>query len=138
MFTQLSNLNWISVLIAFFAYFILGAMWFAILFKKSYAISLDKENKLPAKPAPLFIIGPAVCSLVSTIATAILLYALGINSYSGAIEFGLIIGVGFLVANTFNIAINPNMPYPLHYGIISGLYHLVGILIVCVIVVAMK
>ena len=138
MITQLTNLNWLSVLVAFMAYFFLGGMWFAFLFKKQYAISLGKENGLPAKPAPLFIIGPAVCSLIITIATAILLNALGIHTYGQAIEFALIIGAGFLVANTFNIAINPNMPYPLHYGIISGLYHLVGILMVCVIVVAMK
>jgi uncharacterized membrane protein len=138
MITQLINLNWISVLVAFVAYFLLGGMWFAFLFKKQYAISLGKENNLPEKPAPLFIIGPAVCSLIITIATAVLMYALNINTYGQAIEFALIIGVGYLVANTFNIAINPNMPYPIHYGIISGLYHLVGILIVCIILVAMK
>lgn len=138
MITQLSNLNWISVLIAFVAYFILGALWFTIFFKKQYAISLGKENQLPAKPAPIFIIGPAICSLVITIATAILIYALGITSYGQAIEFALLIGVGYLVANTINIAINPNMPNPIHYGIISGAYHLTGILIVSIILVAMK
>ena len=46
--------------------------------------------------------------------------------------------ISVLVANTSNIAINPNRPNPLHYGIISGLYHLVGILLVCIILVAMK
>jgi hypothetical protein len=138
MLTQLANLNWISVLVSFFAYFFLGGIWFTLLFKKQYAISLGKENKLPEKPAPLFIVGPAICSLIITIATAVLMYALGIDSYGGAIGFALVAGVGYLVANTFNIAINPNMPNPLHYGIISGLYHLVGILLVCIILVAMK
>jgi Protein of unknown function (DUF1761) len=138
MISQLSNLNWVGVLVAFVAYFMLGAMWFTLLFKKQYAISLGKENNLPEKPAPIFIIGPAICSLLITLASAILIYALGINSYSQAIEFALLVGIGFLVANTFNIAINPNMPYPLHYGIISGLYHLVGIFIVSIVLVAMK
>jgi hypothetical protein len=138
MMSQLSNLNWVGVLVAFFAYFFLGAIWFTFFFKKQYAISLGKENALPEKPAPIFIIGPAICSIIITITSAIMMYALGINTYNQAIEFALIIGIGFLVANTFNIAINPNMPFPLHYGIISGLYHLVGILIVCIILVAMK
>jgi len=138
MITQLSNLNWISVAFAFVAYFILGALWFTLFFKKQYAISLGKENALPEKPAPIFIIGPAICSLIITITSAILIYALGINSYGQAIEFALIIGVGYLVANTVNIAINPNIPNPIHYGIISGAYHLVGILIVSIILVAMK
>lgn len=138
MISQLSNLNWISVLIAFVAYFILGALWFTLLFKKQYAISLGKENDLPQKPAPIFIIGPAICSLVITIASALLIYALNLSSISSAIEFALVVGLGFLVANTINIAINPNMPRPMHYGIISGAYHLTGILIVSIILVAMK
>jgi len=138
MISQLSNLNWISVLVAFVAYFILGALWFTLLFKKQYSISLGKENALPEKPSPIFIIGPAICSLIITITTAILIYALRINSSGEAIEFAFTIGVGYLVANTVNIAINPNMPNPIHYGIISGAYHLVGILIVSVIIFAMK
>lgn len=138
MIYQISNLNWISVLVAFFAYFFLGAMWFTALFKKTYSVSLGKENQLPAKPAPIFIIGPAICSLVITIASAILMSALGIDNFGKAIEFAFVIGIGFLVANTINIAINPNIPRPIHYGIISGAYHLVGIIIVCTILVAMK
>jgi len=138
MINQFTNLNWISVLIAFAAYFVLGALWFTVFFKKQYAISLGKENQLPDKPAPIFIIGPAVCSLVITLASAVLIYALNIGTSGAAIEFALVVGVGFLVANTVNIAINPNMPRPIHYGIISGAYHLAGILIVSMIVVMMK
>jgi hypothetical protein len=138
MISQITNLNWISVLIAFVAYFLLGALWFTLFFKKQYAISLGKQNQLPEKPGPIFIIGPAICSFVITIASAILIYALNISNISAAVEFALVIGIGFLVANTINIAINPNMPRPIYYGIISGSYHLVGILIVSIILVAMK
>ncbi|RDC62423.1 DUF1761 domain-containing protein [Adhaeribacter pallidiroseus] len=138
MMSQLANINWISVLIAFVAYTILGGVWFTVLFKKQYAISLGKENELPAKPAPIFIIGPAVCSFIITITSALLLYALGLDTYSQAMGFAFIVGGGYLVANTFNIAINPNIPYPIHYGIISGAYHLVGIFIVSIVLVAMR
>ncbi|HEY5824478.1 MAG TPA: DUF1761 domain-containing protein [Cyclobacteriaceae bacterium] len=138
MINQLTNLNWIGVLIAFVAYFFLGAAWFTLLFKKQYAISLGKENSMPEKPAPIFIIGPALCSLVITIASALLMHALNIGTYGQAIEFAFIVGVGYLVANTINIAINPNMPNPIHYGMISGAYHLAGILMVSIILVAMK
>jgi len=138
MISQLTNLNWISVLVAFAAYFILGALWFTLFFKKQYAASLRKENQLPEKPASIFIVGPAICSWVITVAGAVLIYALDINEISTAIEFAFIVGLGFLVANTINIAINPNMPHPIRYGIISGAYHLVGILIVSIILVAMK
>lgn len=107
-------------------------------FKKQYAISLGKENQLPQKPAPIFIIGPAICSLVITIATALLMHVINVIMVSKALEFSFIIGIGFLVANTINIAINPNMPRPIHYGIISGFYHLTGIILVCFILVMMQ
>jgi hypothetical protein len=137
MMSQLANLNWISVLLAFVAYFLLGALWFTLFFSKQYKFSLGRENEtLPNKP--IFIVGPALCSLVITIASAILFYALKISSVGDAVEFAFLIGIGYLVANTINIAINPNIPRPILYGIISGAYHLVGILIVSMILVAMK
>ncbi|MEO6286939.1 MAG: DUF1761 domain-containing protein [Dyadobacter sp.] len=138
MFNVLADIAWLSVLSAFLAYFILGALWFTLLFTKPYHISLGRENDTQQKPAPIFIIGPAVCCLIITMATAVLMYALKIDSYENALTFAFIIGIGFLVANTINIAINPNIPRPLLYGLISGSYHLAGIIIVCVILVAMK
>ena len=107
-------------------------------FKKQYAISLGKENSMPSKPAPIFIIGPAICSLVITITTAILMSVLQVTTYGQAVELAALVGLGYLVSNTINIAINPNMPRPIHYGLISGGYHLTGILIVCIILVIMK
>ena len=138
MFNVLANISWLSVLIAFVPYFILGALWFTLLFSRKYKISLGIENDPQQKPAPIFIIGPALCCLVITIASAILIYALKIDSYEDALIFAVIIGVGYLVANTVNIAINPNIPRPMLYGLISGAYHFVGILIVCIVLVAMK
>lgn len=137
MISQFVNLNWIGVLLAFAVYFVLGALWFTLFFSKPYKISLGKENET-LHNKPVFIAGPALCSLVITLASAVLLYALNIQSFSGAVEFSLVIGIGFLVANTVNIAINPNIPRPVLYGIISGAYHLVGILLVNIILIAMK
>lgn len=134
---QLQNLNWISVLLAFVAYFVLGALWFTAFFSKPYKISLGRENEI-LENKPIFIIGPAVCSLVITIATAVLIYTLQIATVSGALEFSLFIGIGYLFAYTLNIAINPNIPRPILYGIITGTYHLIGIGIVSTILISMK
>jgi uncharacterized membrane protein len=138
MFNVLAEIAWLSVLLAFAPYFLLGALWFTLLFTRQYKISLGRENDIQQKPAPIFIIGPALCCLVITVASAILIYALKIDSYEDALIFAAIIGLGFLVANTVNIAINPNIPRPLLYGLISGAYHFVGIVLVCIILVAMK
>jgi len=137
MINQLANLNWISVVLAFVAYFVLGALWFTALFSKWYKISLGRDNEtLPNKP--IFIIGPALCTLVITLANALLLYTLNISTLGDAIGFALLVGVGYLVANTVNIAINPNIPRPILYGIISGSYHLTGIVMATTILFVMK
>ena len=140
MFTVLSTINWLSVLAAFVAYFLLGALWYLLLFPKAYQASLGKTYEPDAKQnqEPLYIIGPAVCALVITITCAILLYALHITSYGNALAFALLVGAGYLFTNTVNIAINPNIPRPFFYGLITGSYHLVGMLLVNLILVAMK
>lgn len=134
----LTDMNWISVLIAFVAYFMLGGLWFTTFFSKPYRVSLGKEHEPQGKLAPIFIVGPAVCCLVITFASALLIYSMNVNSLEGAMLFAMIVGIGFLVANTVNIAINPNIPRPILYGIISGVYHLVGISIVSSVLVLMK
>lgn len=137
MISQLVHLNWIAALFAFVAYFALGALWFTILFSKPYKISLGRENETLSNNL-IFIVGPALCTLVITLASTVFIYALNISTFGGALEFALIIGIGYLVANTINIAINPNIPRPILYGLISGSYHLVGISIVSIIVVWLK
>lgn len=134
----LSAINWVGVLAAFAGYFFLGPLWYMIFFKKPYAVSLGRENETPQNPGPLFVVGPAVCSLVITTTSALLMNVLGIDSYAAALEFALVVGVGYLVSNTVNIAINPNIPRPILYGAVSGAFHLVGIVIACSVLYAMK
>lgn len=138
MIHSFSDLNWFGVLLAFVAYFFLGALWFTLLFKKPYMKSLGRENEQQQNLAPIFFIGPAICTFIITLTSAILMNTLNIDSYEHALIFALTIGFGYLVANTVNIAINPNIPRPLLYGAISGAYHLVGISIASIILVAMS
>ena len=138
MFNVLSNINWLSVLIAFIAYFLLGALWYMQLFPRLYKMSLGKANETLQNQSPLYVVGPGLCVLVVVVASAILFYALGIDSYGTALMFALLIGIGFLVSNTTNIAINPNIPRPLLYSFITSTYHLVGITLTSLILVAMR
>jgi Protein of unknown function (DUF1761) len=138
MITGISDLNWLGVLLAFVPYFFLGALWFTFLFKKQYMISLGRENDQQQSLAPIFFVGPALCTFIVTLTSAILMNALNIESYENALMFAVIVGFGYLVANTVNIGINPNIPRPLLYGAISGSYHLVGILMVSIILVSMR
>ncbi|PJZ84661.1 DUF1761 domain-containing protein [Leptospira harrisiae] len=123
----LSHLDWIAIGLAFFVYSFLGYFWFTILFEKLYRTSLGKENETPESLAFLFVFGPMVCMLIITITTAVLFSVLQVQQTIDALVWGSLFGFGFLTANTFNIAINPNIPRPILYGAISSAYHLVGI-----------
>ncbi len=138
MFNVLSDINWLSVLVAFIAYFLLGPLWYLFLFPKQYRISLGKAPDAQLSQDPIYIVGPAVCTLAITLTSTVLLYALNSTTYNDAVSFTVLVGVGYLVANTINIAINPNIPRPFLYGVITGSYHLIGTLLVSVILIAMK
>lgn len=138
MIKQLSILNWWAVLVAFLPYTILGALWFTLLFVRPYKVALGKANQSLNNKEPIYMVGPMICTFMITLATAILIYVLNIQTTGGAIEFGLVVGLGYLVANTVNIAINPNIPHPIQYGLITGSYHLVGIIMTSIIIVLMR
>lgn len=138
MLNVLAAINWLSVLVAFVVYFVFGALWYMFLFPKPYRISLGRNADEPQSENSLYIVGPAVCALIITITSAVLLYALNVNSYGAATLFAMVVGVGYLFTNTVNIAINPNIPRPFLYGLITGSYHFIGMLLVNLILFAMR
>jgi hypothetical protein len=140
MFNLLSSINWLGVAAAFAAYFLLGPVWYLGLFPKAYRAALGKENEPETgqSQSALYIVGPAVCTLFITLTCAVLLDALHIDTYRNALRFALLVGLGYLVTNTVNIAINPNMPRPFFYGLITGSYHLVGTVLASLVLVALK
>jgi hypothetical protein len=138
MFNIINEINWIAVLLATIANSIVGGFWFTVIWGKAYFSALGKERSKSEKPAPIFILGPLVCGLITTVAMAILIYAFNIESMSDAMIFGGIAGVGLLASTTVNTAINPNMPRPILYGVISGSYFILAGLIISLILVGMK
>ncbi|NML65192.1 DUF1761 domain-containing protein [Hymenobacter sp. RP-2-7] len=138
MFNVVSNIHWLSVLAAFVAYYLLGALWYLVLFPQPYKVSLGKAHETLQNQSALFVVGPGVCVLVSVLATALLFQALHIASYGDALGLAVVVGVGYLVANTTNIAINPNIPQPFLYSAITSSYHLVGITLTCLLLAALR
>jgi Protein of unknown function (DUF1761) len=136
MFNVLGHINWLAVAAATFATAVLGALWFTVLFAKQYALALGREGAPPPKMTPIFIAGPFLCGFVTSVASAILIRALGVSTFADALIFGLVVGLGFLAATTVNTGINPNIPRPILYGAISGLYFLTAGVLVSVILVA--
>jgi hypothetical protein len=131
MFNVLSEINWFAVIVSTLVFAVLGGLYFSAIVAKPYAVALGNETRELPKPGPVFIVGPLVSSLVVVITTAILLRALSVDELGDGIVFGLIVSIGYLVAQTMNIAINPNFPRPFLYTLINAPYF-----IVCTVVAA--
>lgn len=131
------SLNWFAVALSSVAQQALGAAWFMAVVAKPYAVALGRTDLVGRKPAPIFIVGPAVCGLVVSLSNAVLLRALHVTSLRDGLLFGLISGAGYLVATVFNVAINPNIPRPLLYGALNAPYFLISNLVSCAILTAM-
>jgi hypothetical protein len=71
-------------------------------------------------------------------ASGVLMHVLKVQTLGDAVGYGTLVGIGFLASTTVNTGINPNIPRPLLYGLISGSYFLVSSILVSVIVVSMR
>lgn len=137
MLAAFSQINWLAVAAAIVANFVLGGVWYAVLFARPYARALGIDDRPPAKMTPIFIIGPLGCGAMTITTTAFLLRALGITDYAHALLLGAIIGIGYLGAMTVNIAINPLFPRPLQYALVNAPMFLIGSLMASAILVGM-
>jgi hypothetical protein len=138
MFNVISELNWLAILVASIVYFVLGAAWFTPLFGKAYDRALGTDRGKTKKWPAVYYYGPFLGSIVATTALAILMYAAKINNLSDALLLATIIGVGFSLSTSLVVAINPNIPKPVSFGLVTGLYHLVSLLVVVSILFWMK
>lgn len=138
MFDAFTHINWLAVIAASVAQFLLGGVWFMVLFKRQYAQALDLPATAEAqKPAPLFILGPMLCGLVTVAVTAWLFRLVGVATIGEALVVGAVIGLGLIGTTTVNIAINPVFAHPFHYSLINVPYFLIGSLIASVILVSL-
>ena len=125
MFNVFAEINWLAVVAGTAVFAVLGGLYFAAIIAKAYAVALGNEGRDLPKPGPLFIVGPLIASLTVVITSAVLLRALAVESLGDGILFGLLVSVGYLLAQTFTIAINPNFPRPLLYGLLNAPYFVV-------------
>lgn len=109
---------------------VLAGVYFTVIIGSAYAKAVGRAPDAPAPSGPLPIVGPLVCNIVTIITSALLMSALEIETIGTALAFGAIVGIGYLVAMTFQIAINPVFARPLFYGFINAPYFLLASLLI--------
>ena len=136
MFNVLGDISWLAFAVAAVASIVLAGVWFAVVVPRPYALALGRVGEEAPPAGAVSAAGPIVCQLVTLLATAVLLEALGVTGTGDALVFGLVVGVGYLAAMAFQVAINPNVPRPLLYGLVNAPYFVGTSVVASVILVA--
>lgn len=138
MVQTLLNHNWIAVIISAIVYFILGGLWFLpSIFGKQNDDALGFMRPVAWKPTREYFIVPFFTCLLTTIGVSVLLNAIKPESISDSILSGLILGVFIALPVSLVNAINPKVSKPTKYGLITGLYHIIGIILSTIIIYKM-
>lgn len=92
---DLMALNWLAILIATVAAFVLGGLWYGPVFGQAWMAALGKtEDDIEPTPMP-FVISFFTAAL-TCIVVAALMQTLGIVTVLGGAVFGLVVGIGFI------------------------------------------
>lgn len=134
----LGQLNWLAVLAATLAYFVLGGVWFIPkVFGDAWMRSIGWEPSEDDMPGAAVYLGPLVTCFVATVATALLARATGASGIGEGLVLGLVTGVGIAGTVLFVTGyFDPKKPKPMVWFAIMASYHLLGLVIAAVIVTA--
>lgn len=131
------TLNWLAVLLATLAYYLLGALWFTPLFGKAWDTAVGVPRARGDRFPPLYYIAPLIGSLVVSLATAVLVSALDLRRLSDALVLGLVLGLGHAAVSLTN-AVTPNTPRPLLFAAVTGGYHVAATIAAAAVIVALR
>lgn len=140
-FELLGDIDWLAVILAALAYFVIGAIWYAPpLFGRAWmaAGGIADARETGQGPGPAIYAVPLVGSVLSAIALGMIALASGTDTVGEGVVLGLVVGVGFAISIALVTAtFESNKPKPFVWGAINGGYHLVGNLVAAIVIAAM-
>jgi len=133
----LSNANWLAIIVAAFAYFGLGSVWFSLLFGKQWmalngipAPTPETKEQMKKMMLPMMI-KTLVMSLILAVAIGFLVMALGIGNGTAGIKLGLLLSA---IAVIPLIMADMYLMKPLKLWFIDAGYHIIGIILMSIII----
>jgi hypothetical protein len=136
-FDVLGDLNWLAVIVAALAYFILGGIWYAppVMGKAWMKASGIDMADTEEGPPPIVFVAPLFGYLFAAAATAMIAVSTGTDTVSEGIVLGLVIGIGYAATLTAVMAtFESKKPQPMMWAVITAVYNIIGLLITSVII----
>ena len=95
--------NYWSILTAAAAYFVIGSLWFSLLFGNIWSREVEKSDVKIKEPTGKEIsqkmIQTFIGNVIAALAMAILVYLTGISGWPGGLKLGLLCGLGFAASS---------------------------------------
>jgi hypothetical protein len=89
-------MNWIAVICAAAAYWVIGAIWYMALFGKIWAAGIEQHGiKLQRSGMGAKMVGNFICNLVAATITSRLISRTGISELGYGLKLGAGVGLGF-------------------------------------------
>jgi hypothetical protein len=131
-----SHINWLAVLVAGIAYFMLGGLWYSkALFgpKWSSLQKIDMNDANMKKGVAAIMFYSFIFMLLTSVGLAILVTRMDVVLISGAVKLGLVTGLLFCVTAVSISFVYEKKPTALHF--ITGAYLLIGNIVAAIILV---
>ncbi|MGH2725117.1 MAG: DUF1761 domain-containing protein [Actinomycetota bacterium] len=131
-FDLLGDVNYVAVLVAAVAWFILGGIWYAPpVLGRAWQRAIGMETVSGANP--LVFLATLVIYFVTAVAIAMLAVATDTGTVGEAVVLGIVTGVGFAVALTAVGAAYEPKPNRGAWFWITGIFNLLGYTLVAII-----
>ena len=90
------DINWLAVVVAGLAFFILGAIWYSALFGKAWARFADIDWENPGGNMPAIFGSTLVLEILAAAVLASLVNLTGHEGWQVGLHLGLMIGIGIV------------------------------------------
>lgn len=99
------HVNFWAILTAAAAYFVVGSLWFSLLFGNMWSKEVEKYGVKIKEPTGKEIsqkmIQTFIGNVIAALAIAVLIYLTGISGWSAGLKLGLLCGLGFAASAIF-------------------------------------
>ena len=133
-----SHVNWLALLVAAVAFFLLGAVWYSLLFRnawiKSSGVNVNDPNA--KKGVGAMFLSSFILMIITCIGLALFVSRIGDAGWMTGLKVGLIAGICFSATSISNSYLYEKRPLALH--LINGFYNIVGCVIAGIIISVWK
>src|SRR5437762_13870586 len=124
-----SNINWLAVLVAAIAFFLLGALWYSFLFRDAWikASGVNVNDHNAKKGVGAMFLSSFVLIVITSVGVALFTARVGSGGWMTGLKVGLVAGICFCATSISNSYLYEKRPLALH--LINGFYNIVGCVI---------